>query len=249
MYCCKNCFEDEILIEFIREQGEQGNCVYCGEEDTLIVGLVDLYYSFFEKLLTYYQETQHGEHYIYQIHDDPSDFGNNLFQLVQDDWAIFPDESGESLFFDIMNISRDYEIDGQIDESVLFSRASASFSYVDGSSLSETFSLQIIKENRFFPSKELDYFYSTDSLLDEIEELIKQYMTEVSPDQSFYRARIGHFTENKDLQAPPFENILRGGRANPVGISVLYCAYTDRDGPIGSKAMERLRGNGCNSKK
>ena len=226
LYCCGNCFEDEIIITFIQEFGEEGNCDYCGEEDTLIIGNQELYYNFFEKLYTYYQETQHGEHYIYEIHDNPSDFGDNLFLLVQDGWSIFPDESSESLFFDIMNIGRDYEIDGQIDESVLFSRASASLSYIDGSYLWESLSNSLIKENRFFPRKDLDYFYSIGTLLSEIKDLIEKYITDINPNETFYRARIGHFTENKDLQAPPYNKILKGGRANPAGISVLYCGYT-----------------------
>ncbi|WP_191090668.1 RES domain-containing protein [Niallia endozanthoxylica] len=226
MYCCINCFEDEIIINYFHQEGHCGDCDYCGEADTQIVPIRELYDVYFQNLYSYYQETQHGEHYIYQIHDNPSDFGDSLYNLVQEDWGIFPDGSGEPLLYEIMNYGRDYEIEGNIDESVLFSRASDAFSYIDGSYLWDSLSNSLIKENRFFPKKDLDYYYSTDTLLGEIENLIKKYVVNINEQTEIFRARVGHFTDYKELQAPPFERILKGGRANPVGISVLYCAFS-----------------------
>lgn len=226
MDCCVNCFEDEIIINYIQQEGRSGDCDYCGKEEAQIIAINELYNFYFHNLYSYYQETQHGEHYIYQIHDDPSDFGDSLYNLVQDDWGIFPDDTSETLFYDIMNYGRDYETEGNINESVLFSRASDAFSYIDTSYLWDSLSNSLIKENRFFPRKDLDLYYSSDMLLEEIKNLIKKFDVSIQEQTEFYRARIGHFNEHSELQAPNFEKILRGGRANPVGISVLYCAFT-----------------------
>lgn len=226
LYCCDKCFEDEIIKKYILLEELCGDCDYCGEEDANIVPIKELYETYFQKLFSYYQETQHGEHYIHQLHSDPSDFGDNLYNLIQEDWGIFPCDYGESLLYEIMSYGRDYETEGFIDESVLFSRASDAMSYIDETYLWNSLSSSLVKENRFFPKKYLDFNYSTDSLLNEIENSIKNFVVNIIEPTEFFRSRIGYYTDPQELKAPPYEKILKGGRANPVGISVLYCAFS-----------------------
>ncbi|MCM3358066.1 RES family NAD+ phosphorylase [Psychrobacillus sp. MER TA 171] len=146
--------------------------------------------------------------------------------MLQDDWLIFPDGTGESLLYDIMNENKDDELGETIDETTFFSTVEKTFTYRDGSDLWNTFKKRLIKENRFFPNQELDTFTSLNELYGLLEDIMINLKVSISEDSSIYRSRIGHFTEIIDLQAPPFEKVLKGGRANPVGISVLYCAET-----------------------
>lgn len=224
MNCCENCFCDEYIIKYIKDNGEIGDCDYCDEGDTLVIDSYSLAH-FFDIFFSYYQKTEHGEHYIHYVHSDPSEFGDSLFYLIQEDWEIFSESTNESLLYDIVNWNRD-ETENYIDDSILFSKATDAFSYLDASFMWSQLSNRLINENRFFPKKDLDLYYSSDDLLKEVEGVLKELEVIITPEKQFYRSRIGKYSIKKELEAPPRDKVIKGGRANPPGISVLYCAYS-----------------------
>lgn len=224
MKCCSNCFEDLNLIILINEKSERGNCDYCDSEDELIIDVSELTEEF-NKLMKYYAVTEPYEDYHPEIHDDPTEFGDILINLINEDWNIFSKELvgtgvDESLLLDILDIN-DSDRSNSWD---LYSRISDGFSFVhpleEWEDAWEEFKNELKHENRFFPKTQNEAFNkSFDKILD--------IRTSYLGNKSAYlcRARIGDHPIDKML-APPVE-LAKGGRANPQGISYLYCAMDE----------------------
>ncbi|MES9783334.1 RES domain-containing protein [Bacillus thuringiensis] len=219
MNCCVKCFEDVNVIEYIKSKRALGEtCNYCGTKAELMVDISDLS-EMFSRLFKYYKVTTEFEHF------DPedqvaADVGKSLWEWVQDSWNIFSELTDERLLYDIVNLNRD----SQIDESTLFSDPTDSIMYDRKGGMWEALSYNLKYENRYFPKKNIDVYYTHEELLGELESLFKSITTIVNTENIFYRARIGNFTDSKQLNAPPEEKILKGGRVNPIGIRVLYSA-------------------------
>lgn len=227
MYCCICSFQDEVLLNYIETEGREGpECDYCGESETKVVRIQDLYDSYFKNLFKYYHKSEHGFDYHYDLHD-PSSFGESLFVLVQEDWEIFNDEINDSLFFEIMSYGWDDEVEGNLNQNVFFSRITDAMNYIDGKDLWDLFSYNLINKNRFFPNEELDLFISKEDLLQEIKRVTKGYSYVLKKATKIYRARKGRFTKHDELEAPKKELLLKGGRANPAGIAMFYAALTE----------------------
>lgn len=204
---------------------ESKQCDYCDEENTLIISISELYSSYFKNLYNYYHKSEFGIDYHKDV-DDPSIYGDSFYFLIQKDWSIFPETSNNRLFYDIMSFGWDEEIDGELDDNILFSKSSEAITYVDGSHLWQSLSHHLINENRFFPSKELDHFITINDLLEEIRKVLKKYTCKIHKGTVVYRARKGYYTDEKELKAPGNDLVIKGGRTNPAGISMLYCAFT-----------------------
>lgn len=219
MYCCVKCFNDANVIKFIKSKRVLGEkCNYCGTKAELVVDISDLS-EMFSRLFKYYKETTAFEHYDPED-QSASDVGKSLWETVQDDWDIFSQLTDEQLLYDIVNFNRD----SQIDESTLFSDPTDSIMHDGKGGMWESLAYNLKYGNRYFPNEEIDIYFTHKDLLGELESLFTSITTVVNTENIFYRARIGNFSDSKQLNAPPEEKILKGGRANPVGIRVLYSA-------------------------
>lgn len=222
-HCCEKCFEDQYVKDFIIKSGISGEiCSYCGSIDVSVLGIGELSESF-SKLLVYYKESEPNEHY--DPHNfDVLDLGSSLWELVQEDWNMFSELTDEKLLYDIINYDRDYLSDGHITGLIFFSRPGDSWMHERAADKWDMLARILKHKNRYFPSNIADYFYSHDYLLKQLEYHFTSIITTVDPNDEFFRARIGEFEHNEDLNAPPEDKILKSGRANPVGIRVLYSA-------------------------
>ncbi|WP_236894926.1 MULTISPECIES: RES family NAD+ phosphorylase [Clostridium] len=84
------------------------------------------------------------------------------------------------------------------------------------------FSHNIKYVNRYFIQK---------NILDRIDGIIKNSVSEPLSGYEVYRARIGEFTKEEDLKSPPVGKA-SNGRGNPRGISYFYTSY-DEETAIG----------------
>lgn len=225
MKCCNSCFSDLVLTVIINDKSERGNCDYCESEDELIIDVSELTEEF-NKLMKYYAVTEPYEDYHPEIHDDPTEFGDSLINLINEDWNIFSKElvgtgTDESLLFDILDINNS----DHTNSWDLYSRISDSFSFVhpleDWEVVWEKFKNELKHENRFFPKTQTEVFNKS---FDEALDIRRSYIR--NRVDNLYRARIGEHPFEKML-APPVE-LAKGGRANPQGISYLYCARDER---------------------
>lgn len=207
------------LAMLMHDLGELGNCDYCESKVEKIVDVSELTTEF-NKLMKYYKVTEPYVDYIPEIHDDPSEFGDRLINIINEDWNIFSEKlegSGidEKLLFDILEINNG----DRINSWDLYSRISDELSFVhpleDWEDVWEKFKNELKHENRFFPISQNEAFTkSFDDILDRRCVYLKNaYLC---------RARIGEHHIDKML-APPVE-LAKAGRANPQGISYLYVA-------------------------
>lgn len=221
--CCQNCFEDMYLINKIREYDTLGNCDYCDSEDVYIIDIADLAEDF-EKLFKYYEITEPYEYFHPEIHDDPSEFGDMIINLINEDWKIFSRKiigtgTDATLLYDI---NKRMDLENYIDPYELYSRITQAFTFVhplEGwGQVWDNFKNEVKHSNRFFPESKSDIF---NNRIDEILE----YRTVYTENWDLFRARIGVHPIDK-MMAPPRE-LATAGRANPRGISYLYCALDE----------------------
>ncbi|PHD96622.1 RES domain-containing protein [Bacillus toyonensis] len=226
MYCCVKCFEDVNVIEFIQRKRTLGTkCDYCGAKAVLVVDVSDLS-EMFSRLFSYYKETTAYEHYM-PSEQDAHEVGSNLWECLQDDWNMFNEATDEQLLYDIVNYNRDPETEGYISKTTLFSDPIESMMNDRTADMWESLAYDLKYRNRYFPKKNIDTYYSHDDLLKELANLFTSITTVVNPENVFYRARIGNYIKSEQLNAPPENKILKSGRANPVGIRVLYSAINE----------------------
>ncbi|MBE7123673.1 RES family NAD+ phosphorylase [Bacillus cereus] len=220
MYCCEKCFKDVNVINFIKEEGKKGACNYCNSQDVFVISS-DKLASMFNILSSYYKPTSPGEDFDPE-YQNADDVGVSLWTLVQKDWGVFSLSTKHQLLYDIVNSER--TINNNITETTLFSSAHDSLTCSWTSEMWHSLSNNLINHNRYFPEKNLDYYFNEGSLLDYLATILKNTVTTISTSTKLYRARIGYFDSTDALYAPPESKILRSGRANPIGIRVLYSA-------------------------
>jgi hypothetical protein len=210
MNCCINCFEDFYIIDKIKNAGIISECNYCGENGVPTIG-IEMLIDDFENLLSIYETTTLGEHYNHHIHC-PTNHGDLLEELIQEDWQIFSDKTnyGE-LLFDILNFNRGYE--DALDSSELYSRESSAFSYISSSYIWNEFTYSIKRKSRYFPEINLS---------NDLKMLLPNKNVKFELNSPIFRARIGEFSKG-EMGPPPFDKAT-SGRVNPRGIPYLYVA-------------------------
>lgn len=213
MVCCINCFADTFLIDKIQGFNEIGDCEYCGSEDVNIIPIVELVVDF-EKFMSIYGETTHGEHFHYEMHC-PADYGDSLENLVQEDWNVFSDETNQnSLLFDILNYYCSPE--DSYDSTNLYSKHIHSFSSYSSTDTWLDFANAIKTKNRYFPNV---------NILEYLKDLLSEKVISFNSTHTFYRAREGVHKINE--MGPPPYSLSTHGRANPKGIPYLYVATNE----------------------
>jgi|SRR5690625_680043 len=227
MNCCENCFQDLILLKKIKSFEEWGDCSYCESKDVLVLAIEELA-DLFDQLYSLYSVTKAYEHFNPEIHKEPP-YGDSLIDLINEDWNIFSPEiegSGKDneLLFDILESNKSiYDFDDNYPEkNESYSRIRDSIYYESTLSYLKNdwseFSKEIKKQNRFLNR-------NGNRLFEGIEEILKKKEKFFSSSKSFFRGRIGRVGKY-DLYSPPFEKA-SAGRANPKGISYLYCATNE----------------------
>lgn len=216
--CCQNCFDDPILHKEIRDNGENGNCHYCGANDTLCIEASELE-THFLNLAELYNEVENfmpGE----ELKEHEGVF---LGEAIQDDWGIFnfEYEMYEKFLSDALsNAGGEYSRHPKLDSFVKIEHEywgdDLQFEH-DMSNAWREFSEEIKYGNRFFPTKSLD--------LNLLNQLLGHF-TYTNAGSSYFRCRRSENGICKPLDqmgAPP-RNSTPNGRANPHGISYLYLA-------------------------
>ncbi|OUB79311.1 hypothetical protein BK744_03305 [Bacillus thuringiensis serovar zhaodongensis] len=226
MNCCEKCFKDKYVIELIKSKRIIGDkCDYCGSKGVSVAKVSDLS-DMFNILFTYFVKSEPEKYYY---HDGEPTFeevygtGENLWNLLREDWDIFSDITDENLLYDILNARKYVGTEDMISANNMFLTVQDVGNHFIFGDLWGDLADSLRHKNRFFP-QDSSYPRKQDDLLHYLEKLFKGISTTVDENHEFYRARIGEYTESTELEAPPEDKILSSGRANPVGIRVLYSA-------------------------
>lgn len=206
MHCCKECFWDSDLRDVIqRNTIGEGDCDFCGRHAPLI------------------EPKQLGEKFEF-LKDEifkMSDHGYTLAECFQSEFQVFDSDN-------VRNINRllDHVLgDESKTDNDKYITASDNLRFCDDWN---ELRKELIKRNRFFPNTEMlsNLFRRVKSTeLRVFETLLSQLSSKLPIDFPLYRARILNEVKDfpKDLDKPPAA-VASDGRANPVGISYLYCA-------------------------
>jgi hypothetical protein len=76
--CCRRCFEDQFLKEYIEEHGQRGDCEYCGAKAEHAIEAADLE-DLFSRFTDLYYPSEGAR-------------GERLADLIEMDWSIFNDQ-------------------------------------------------------------------------------------------------------------------------------------------------------------
>ncbi|MEC3574854.1 RES domain-containing protein [Bacillus thuringiensis] len=229
LYCCDKCFKDEYVIELIKSKRVVGDeCNYCGSKGVSVAKVSDLL-DMFNNLFTYFVKSE-PEKYIYMdgmpTIEEAYGTGENLWDLLREEWDVFSDITDENLLYDILNANKDVEKEGIISANTMFYTAMDVSDHFNVGDWWNDLADSLKHKNRFFPQIS-SCSRKNDDLLDYLGMLFLSISTTVGENDKFYRARIGEYAKSTELEAPPEEKILKSGRANPVGIRVLYTAIDE----------------------
>jgi hypothetical protein len=238
---CVRCFEDAEVRDIIRRAGQIGACDFCGARkvDVAPVGVLA---DHFADLIADYSPTEPGTHYIPELEDAD---GRSMDDLLEEDNEPFfaADLAGE-LRQDLLQAIVDVidgppSSDGMIVRSVgeMWSRPEdeiwAGNDYDDDFLIAPpprwTLFVEKIKRQRRFVRDELDENDPSHYLTDEVLGLLERTLP---AGHKIYRGVLGG--ESIDgipsphrpdrMAGPKPEHCRRGGRVNPPGIPMLYCA-------------------------
>lgn len=195
-YCCPSCFGDlELGREIFPSLGaKQGNCTFCKSTETLVLEPFELVNSF-QPLIEIYRQDDNGE---------------KIADLLQKDWCLFENLEQPAI---------DNLIDAIFEEAELSRKKFVVSTKYQGEGLKlwESFSNEIMYENRWFLDKTIN--------LDQLESLLSSLHAINLPSQ-WFRARLHKLDDPfalVDMGAPP-KKLSTYGRANPAGIPYLYLA-------------------------
>ena len=197
MKCCEACFLDSELRFFVdKDSSETGKCRICGSKNTKLLDASKLWDKF-DPVCSIYE---------------PSEEGQRLVNWLIKDWQVFQlDEArAQQLLVEILD-------DGERARHLFKPSA---LCLTDRLDTWNRLRAELLTENRFFPSTELDevrFALLLENLTMKPEEI----------PQEWYRARIeeeGPIPKDK-MGAPPAKKAA-AGRANPAGIPYLYVGST-----------------------
>ncbi|RZI52304.1 RES domain-containing protein [Aeribacillus pallidus] len=217
MKCCEKCFEDEFLKQLIINNNEKGCCDYCLKKDVYVINIKELS-PYFLELEKIYTNTEAYVHYDPDV-ELAAEVGTVLICWINEEWSIFSKEIqyteiDNKLLFDILNANNEGKY---FSPDTIYSKLSDGTPDMDPMfevKLYWNYLKEELKhENRFFP-----YFSINHQLLD----ILKKRIYVLHKGNIVYRARLGN-QDAENMLAPPPEKAT-AGRANPKGISYLYCA-------------------------
>ena len=204
MYCCPNCFWDSVLKSYVISYSTQkGNCDFCNSQNTEIIIPSELYYNYFEYLISIYQPISVGG---LVLHECLSRDWENLFRI---DDALIIKKLLSFICIEELEKNSDF-LDVKVD-----------FLYVDelvdNQEINwDIFVNEIKFKNRFFIENKIN--------LTLLGDLFKRHEKPYKKGKIFHRARIcdGEQMYDKEKMGKPPVEKSTAGRANPKGISYLY---------------------------
>ena len=230
--CCEECFTDPVLKDFIRENGELGDCEYCDARSVNCVAPWDLE-DLFEPVIGLYEIAEYGVHFGPDSNSSP--MGEPLLFHLENDWEeIFSEHLGRDTRSAILSaivyaLTGDRKDPGLNVNDLWVDRSSA-FLHRSPSEYWIEFAHHITHERRFIPDLNDDL----GSIVDPVPIITKALDlvdSRLPAGTAIYRAREGGADGSsdqpkaaKDMGAPP-RNQASGGRANPPGMPFLYTAF------------------------
>ena len=217
-YCCKNCFLDDYLRQYIVENGTLGACTYCGSTQVSTIDPQELR-DLFEPVTSLYTAM---EEFMW-VEELKEYEGRFIWEVLTEEWEVFDDpDIGHGI------IEEMFAVCSPSDPAPLFlsswvENEDEYTGHSDDRSVSQIkkwndFKRELISENRFFLKKQLD--------LNLFEELLCLFTSDYDTDSCFFRARLSAKDKKippAQMGAPPKHKSI-DGRANPRGIPYLYVA-------------------------
>lgn len=216
MYCCANCFSDPEIKAIINGYRHSGDCDFCGSKDVNVYDMErdSTIAEMFDGILDVYTP-------ITDLPDGfPTDQTGYLKDILHDTWNMFNLDSDK-----IYTLIRSLCSNRYSDQPELFDKPVGILQSCDPTYLEENSILKnycwndfvngIKRENRFHSN-----YINTEMLYMFLRCIVKAH----HKDEELFRARMCPDTngyECCDMGAPPPDRA-RGGRVNPVGISILY---------------------------
>lgn len=225
--CCEECFSDSFVKEYIRDNGERGECHYCDAHDVNCLEPDDLT-ELFQPVVDLYEIVEIGVNRTPD--EDPTDVGESLPDLLDYGWGVFSDrldyKQRSTLLSDIVNSFGDRKDPG-VDVDDLWTERTKAYIHRSLSDYWDSFGYHITRKRRFIPDLNDIEIIDPQKLIAEAVPLVDRVL---SAGTKVYRARLGHKQQDfgpispidlDEMGAPPHEHA-RGGRINPAGIPVLY---------------------------
>jgi RES domain-containing protein len=224
---CTKCFDDKIAQRFIRKHGRIGNCHFCRAQQRKTIEPYKLRDLFTEVVDLY-------DRYEPAPGSDWSG-GETLAYYLQE-WEIFNEDGEQQTQNEILDEIMGFDPrDGDISASDDWQAKSDRWTATPLHELWPWFADYLKRSRRFIieedPSREIvrpetwvpNLIRDADAIL------------ELKKNKQLFRGRLGFMTGRpphggrlplsaEQMQAPP-PRAARAGRANPEGISVLYCAF------------------------
>lgn len=223
MNCCIECFLDNYLKDFIRVESQtRGDCDFCGSTNVRIIAPSELE-GFFEPVVGLYSPLEVGRNILKD--ENPADVGENLGQLIDNDWEVFSDTLGShertSLLDAIMNPYPDLGGERVPVDELWTDRKDFYDRTIED--MWDALANHIKNERRYILDSSKREIKQIISLLPEV---IPTVGSNLNRDMILYRARLGSKPPSlpydlNDMKSPPPEKA-GAGRANPAGISFLY---------------------------
>jgi len=235
-FACERCFADKVLIAWIRNQNQIGNCSWCRAKKVHVAPIVELA-PLLRDVADMYQESEDG--------------GEPLAWLLQEDWEIFSERIvgkdqvviGNELLDDLVTaiLHADLhpkEIYEGMDYTGRFRRSG-----LYHSSLEEDWEERVARLFGESPPEQA-IVLDPDFPVDPLEFAIEDRGRSFAPKEPLYRARIHSDRARHDrftlaeMGAPPPEKA-KAQRANRVGEPVLYMATDEATALAEVRAWKR----------
>ncbi|MGV8058638.1 MAG: RES domain-containing protein [Smithellaceae bacterium] len=91
MACCEQCFDEEHIIEFIKEFGTKGDCDYCSGTDVYIADLSDVGKFIRECINKAYEDVNESGLY-WDPEEKVNTAGQSIEEILIDEYSIFSEE-------------------------------------------------------------------------------------------------------------------------------------------------------------
>lgn len=197
MNLCSNCVNDLELKSFIESLNMQQNCSFCNEQ-YFVCELETELKDFFQEIVDCYVEDANGQF---------------LSQSLQTEWNLFKNLETSDLVFDA--------ILPRLNTTLINSDCKVNLS----PDLRENFGYWEVLKNKL--KWESRYINDIEKLFNDLGwDGYFNASYNISMDNTFYRARIhsksGDDCFSTDDMGPPDKRIVGNGRANPIGIPMLY---------------------------
>lgn len=232
--CCEECFVDEYIADFIRDNCEIGSCDYCGKNNVYVIRVDELGEYIRESIEKGYEPIFCGTGAIYDSDEDEYVDGNwhstqgmSIKDILVDMECIFKEEVLETtLLDDLFNESapsiREIQQGAEDEYSDIYTDQ-----FVVKNELYKIDDCELHKLWIGFCSETKDGVLGThDAFLEDFSLGIDRYVSEIKPGEMLYRARSGKIGNDpfEEEMGPAPKNLTKDGRMNKAGTTYLYLA-------------------------